>query len=317
MAVYAGWDTSNYTTSAALVQAEREEVYAQGKLLPVKEGALGLRQSDAVFHHVRQLPEITTALFNTWTGEQPAAVGASERPCEENGSYMPCFLAGIGAAKELASVLHVPYYGFTHQQGHIMAALYGAKRMEWRRTRFLALHVSGGTTDLLLVQPHEDTVISCTRIARSLDLKAGQLIDRVGNMLGLPFPAGPTMEELAKKAGGVYRVRPSMEKESCHLSGVENRCLDRIRRGEPKEEVALFCLKSIEAALCGMITEARKKYGDLPLLCAGGVMANVQLKETLQNAFDGSFAPPSLSKDNAVGIAWLTRLRHEQAGGCI
>ena len=228
---------------------------------------------------------------------------------------MPCFLSGSGAARQLAATLKIPYYGFTHQQGHIMAALYGAGCTEWRHRPFLAFHVSGGTTDLLLVQPGEKSILSCRCVAQSLDLKAGQLIDRIGGMLGLAFPAGPALEQLALTAMGKYKVRPSLQEGNCHLSGVENQCRDRLARGEAPAEVALFCLKSIEAALLGMVRVARETYGELPLLCAGGVMSNTILKQALQAEFGGRFAPPALSRDNAVGIALLTQLQHEKTEG--
>lgn len=311
MTGFAGFDTSNYTTSAALWDADGGTLCAEGQLLPVREGELGVRQSDAVFHHVRQLPGVTKRVYD---GRRTAirAVGASEKPCSEDGSYMPCFLVGSGAAQELASVLGVPYYGFTHQQGHVMAALYGADCTEWRTAPFLAFHVSGGTTDLLLVTPSGETVIACRRVACSLDLKAGQLIDRIGGALGLRFPAGPALEEAALRASGVYRCRPSVENGCCHLSGVENQCRDRIARGEPPEEVALFCLKSIEAALCRMVEAAWETYGELPLLCAGGVMSNGLLRRTLSERYGGRFAPPALSRDNAAGIAYLTYLKYTE-----
>ena len=107
---------------------------------------------------------------------------------------MPCFLVGAGAARQLGAALGVPVHFFTHQQGHVMAALTGADCLHLRRAPFLAFHVSGGTTDALLVEPDESCIIRCRVVGHSLDLKAGQLIDRVGGMLGLPFPAGPALE---------------------------------------------------------------------------------------------------------------------------
>lgn len=148
---------------------------------------------------------------------------------------MPCFLAGSGMARGLSAVTGAPFVSFSHQQGHVAAALYGADKTAWLDRRFLAFHVSGGTTDALLVEPDGDTVLRCETVATSLDLKAGQLIDRVGRMLGLPFPAGPALERLALGGSGVYRPRPSLEDGSCHLSGVENQCRDCIARGIPRK----------------------------------------------------------------------------------
>ncbi len=312
MSLYIGLDTSNYTTSAAAFDAATGALWQVKQLLPVKAGELGLRQSDAVFHHVKQLPELIEQLFTEVGTVLPEAFGVSDRPMEAEGSYMPCFLAGEGTARALAAAAGKPLYRFTHQQGHVMAALYGAERLALRHKPFLAFHVSGGTTEALLVKPHTETVISCTSVARSLDLKAGQLIDRVGGLLGLPFPAGPALDELSRQADATRLPKPSMEGACCHLSGVENQCRRLLSDGVQPAEVARFCLSSIQAALIGMTEQLLAQYGELPIVYAGGVMSNTLLRAVLQERFDGVFAPPSFSADNAAGIAILTALR---AGG--
>ena len=306
---YLGLDTSNYTTSVAAFEAETGALWQVKQLLPVKDGELGLRQSDAVFHHVRQLPE----LFERLTAEvgdlgEIAAIGASDRPSQAEGSYMPCFLSGEGAARQAAALLSVPLYRFSHQQGHVMAALYGAQALSLRHAPFLAFHVSGGTTDALLVRPDSEFVIRCERVAGSLDLKAGQLIDRVGGMLGLPFPAGPALEKLAQPIEEKL-PRPSMEGNSCHLSGVENQCRKLLEQGASPQEVARFCLLSVRAAIEAMTERLLAEYGPLPIVYAGGVMANAHLREVLGTRFGGRFAPPVYSADNAAGIAVLTALK--------
>ncbi len=302
-----GFDTSNYTTSTALYDAVSGEVRQQKRLLPVKSGERGLRQSDALFHHVCQLPELLEALVPHGV----TCVAASDRPREAEGSYMPCFLSGAGAARQTATVLGVPARFFTHQQGHVAAALLGARRPDLLERPFLAFHVSGGTTDALLVEPHADRVITCREVGGSLDLKAGQLIDRVGVRMGLDFPAGPALEKLAMRAAQTYAPRPSMEAAgaACHLSGVENQCVQRLERGEPPEEVARFCLDSVRVALVAMTERLLREYGNLPLVFAGGVMSNTILREALTDRFGACFAPPAFSADNAAGIALLGALR--------
>lgn len=312
MSFYIGLDTSNYTTSAAAFDAASGALWQVKQLLPVKEGELGLRQSDAVFHHVKQLPELLERLFVEVGTVVPDAFGVSDRPMETEGSYMPCFLAGLGTARALAVTLKKPLYRFTHQQGHVMAALYGAEQLSLRRKPFLAFHVSGGTTEALLVKPHAETVISCVSVARSLDLKAGQLIDRVGGLLGLSFPAGRALDKLSLTAETVRLPKPSMEGTCCHLSGVENQCRRLLKDGTPPAEIARFCLLSIQAALASMTEQLLIQYGDLPVVYAGGVMSNTLLREALQERFGGIFAPSAYSTDNAAGIAILTALR---AGG--
>ena len=190
-----GLDTSNYTTSAALFDTADGTVKQVKRLLPVKKGELGLRQSDAVFHHTRQLPEIITKLFED-CGEAPAAVGVSVRPRNIDGSYMPCFLCGEGLADSLGAVNGIPVYKTSHQVGHILAALYSADRLDLAGERFIAFHVSGGTTDCLLAEPDEENIVRATELGTSLDLKAGQAVDRVGLMLGLDFPCGRGLKRL-------------------------------------------------------------------------------------------------------------------------
>ena len=310
MSGYLGLDTSNYTTSAAYWAQGADKPVQAKQLLPVKAGEMGLRQSDAVFHHTRQLPDVMERLAEGMGGGI-AAVAASDRPQQVEGSYMPCFLVGAGAARQLGAALGIPVYHFTHQQGHVMAALTGADCLGLRRAPFLAFHVSGGTTDALLVEPDADCIIRCRVVGHSLDLKAGQLIDRVGGMLGLPFPAGHALETLAAEAQSTYRVKPTLKGCDCHLSGVENQCRDRLAAGQPPAEVARFCLDSVCAAVSGMTEALLAEYGDLPLVYAGGVMSNQMLKRILTDRFGGRFAPPMYSADNAAGIACLCRIKEE------
>lgn len=303
-----GLDTSNYTTSAAWADAASGRVEQEKQLLPVSQGRMGLRQSDAVFHHVRQLPDMVERL-RQHCPEPFSCVAASERPQETDGSYMPCFLVGMGAARELAAAMGVPYIGVTHQQGHVAAAAFGAGRMELLERPFLAFHVSGGTTDALTVEPADGGGITCRVVARSLDLKAGQLIDRVGGMLGLSFPAGPALEQLALRATQTYHPRMPLREGCCSLSGVQNQCEQMLKKGMPSEEIARFCLDCVGAALDGMTKALLERYPNRPLLYAGGVMSNGILRQRLQNDFGGSFAPPSFSADNAAGVALLGSMR--------
>lgn len=296
-----GIDTSNYTTSAALW---RDGTMLQNKmLLPVKKGELGLRQSDAVFHHVVQLPQVLSGL--PIAGSELAAIGGSDRPRSLDGSYMPCFLAGLGTAQAIAQVGGIPLYRFSHQQGHIAAALYSADRLGLLREKFLAFHVSGGTTEAVLVTPEEDQVFRTEIAARSLDLKGGQAVDRVGAMLGLSFPAGKELEALARQSNRMEPVHAVMKGADCSLSGVENRCRAMLDRGTPREEVAAFCLSSLLAALEGMTEALLARFGTLPLVFAGGVMSDGILRESLEEKYGAFFARPEYSCDNAAGVAVL------------
>ncbi|MCI8496911.1 MAG: peptidase M22 [Clostridiales bacterium] len=304
MSLFLGLDTSNYTTSAAVYDNETGVIFQQKKLLPVKENEIGLKQSDAVFHHVKQLPEMLETLGGM-DSTKIAAVAASTRPRPEEGSYMPCFLVGEGCARSMASVLGVPFLPFSHQEGHIMAALYSAGALHLRNERFLAFHVSGGTTEALLVEPKEDGPFQIRRVAQSLDLKAGQAVDRVGRMLGLSFPAGPELDRLACRSSAKPKVRPTMKGADCCLSGIENQCKKLIADGKLPEDVALNCILSIREALRAMLLALLSQYGNLPALFAGGVMSNSIIRESFRHDYDALFAKKAFSSDNAAGIALL------------
>ena len=244
---FLGIDTSNYTTSAALFDGQR--VLENRKLLlPVKPGEKGLRQSDAVFHHVRQLPQVLGPLLENLEAP-PGAVGVSVSPTTAEGSYMPCFLVGKNTAGLLGQAWKAPVEHFSHQQGHIAAALYSAGRLELLERRFLAFHVSGGTTEALLVQPDGEGMPHITLAAHSLDLKAGQAVDRVGLLLGLSFPCGPELERLALQWEGKLSYRPVLKGHDCSLSGIENQCKAMVDRGEPPAKIARHCLEAIASVL--------------------------------------------------------------------
>lgn len=300
-----GVDTSNYTTSVALYCPETGQMLQQNSLLPVEPGRLGLRQSDAVFAHVRALPKLMQALFEKAPGARVEQVGVSVRPRPEEGSYMPCFLAGESAAASAAAVLGAPLYRCSHQEGHIAAALYSAGRLELLGQELIAFHLSGGTTEAVLVSPHKDG-LAVKRVARSLDLKAGQAVDRVGGLLGLSFPAGKALEQLALQSSRKYDPRPSMKGMDCSLSGIENRCQNRLKAGEPPCDVARFCLDSIYAALAAMTRCVQEAYPGRPLLYAGGVLSNGIIRERMA-PFGGVFGLPEFSRDNAAGVAVLAR----------
>ncbi len=301
MPYYLGIDTSNYTTSVAVYNSESGEIVQSKKLLPVKEGELGLRQSDAVFHHVKQLPEILHNL--TCSFQSIKSVGVSVKPRWYEGSYMPCFLVGEAVAESVAKFSNCALYKTSHQVGHILAALYSCNKLNFIKQPFLAFHVSGGTTDCLLVKPSESEVISCEEIATSLDLKAGQLIDRVGLMLGLKFPCGKQLEELASKSVAEFKIKSTVKDGCCCLSGVQNKCEKMFKSGEIAEDIALFTLKSIESAIFEMSKSAISKYGAMPIVYAGGVMSNKLIRTCLQNSFEAYFADPEFSCDNASGLA--------------
>ncbi len=308
---YIGFDTSNYTTSAAICDADGKIVANLKKPLPVKAGECGLRQSDAVFAHIKNLPDLCDGLRDELMGYDVAAVGVSSRPRSVEGSYMPCFLAGVSAAHSFAAACGVKVDEFSHQDGHVMAALYSSGAIgRLLGKRFLALHVSGGTTEMLLAEPSCDALFRLTLIGETEDLNAGQIIDRVGVMMGLSFPCGAELEKLAAAYEGKpirsrVSVKQKNEKIVCNLSGVENISKKIYDETADKGAVASFAFCHIERTLTEMVAGAEEKYGRLPVVFSGGVMSNRLMREGLSSRFEAYFAEPAFSADNAAGIALL------------
>lgn len=304
-----GIDTSNYTTSAAWFDGETG--CNAGKLLEVPEGALGLRQSDALFQHVKRLPAMVEELTARGlpVGEL-AAVGASTRPRAVEGSYMPCFLAGESQARVIARMTGTPFYPCSHQQGHVAAAAWSAGRLDLLDTPHLAWHLSGGTTELLYVEP-DGLLVRAERIGGTTDISAGQLIDRTGKRLGLAFPAGKAVDALSRQAGEAKAFSVKVQDSAFSLSGVENQMNALADQGEGQAEISRFVLETIIAAVVRATQNARKAYPGLSVLCAGGVSSNRLLREKMQKAAGALFALPEYSTDNAMGVAILAWRLHQ------
>ena len=300
-----GLDTSNYTTSAAVFDGERGR--NQGRLLEVRPGELGLRQSDALFQHVKHLPEVVEALLGEEGLGTVQAVGASTRPRAVEGSYMPCFLAGASQGQVLSQVLGVPFYAFSHQQGHLAAAAWSAGRLDLLDRPFLAWHLSGGTTELLRVEPEEDGVtVRAEILGGTSDISAGQLIDRTGVLLGLPFPAGKGVEKLSRQAQKREYYKVKVNGLTFSLSGMENKVRQMVQRGEEPAEIAWFAQETVCRVVQACTKAAMEEYPGLPVLCSGGVASNGRLKELLRQNCGALFAQPQFSTDNAMGTAVLT-----------
>ncbi len=302
MNCYLGIDTSNYTTSLAIYNHFNDEIIQQKKLLPVKSGEVGLRQSDAVFHHTKQLPMLMKELFDD-ENYKVSSIAVSSKPRNEEGSYMPCFLAGEGLAESLATVLGVKLHKTSHQVGHILAGLFSCGQLGMVSKPFLAFHVSGGTTECLLVTPDDENVINCKLVAKSLDLKCGQAVDRVGVMLGLNFPCGKELDLLSQKSSAKFKIKPSIIGNDCSLSGLENKCKTMYNNGEKAEDIAKFTFDYILETISAMTVKLKEKFPDFPVLYVGGVMANSIISKGIMERHGGFFASPEYSCDNASGIA--------------
>ena len=303
-----GIDTSNYTTSISYFDGTNGVNCS--RLLPVKQGELGLRQSDAVFAHIKSLPELSGRLFSDAAIDTVTAVGVSTRPRAVEGSYMPCFMVGYSHAKMLSDLLQVPLVEVSHQQGHVAASLWSAGHLELMDQPHLAWHLSGGTTELLLVEP-EGKNVRCTTIGGTTDISAGQLIDRTGQLLELPFPSGKHIDALSAEAQmkETFKVKcPGLE---FSLSGVQNKVQQFHEKHGNRAETAAFALRCVAGAVCKATENARKEYPGLRVVFSGGVASNSMLRQ-LTAQFDPIFSQPQYSTDNAMGVAVLAARAMEE-----
>jgi len=310
-----GIDTSNYRTSLCLAGEDGEIVAEAKRLLRVKEGKRGLQQSEAVFQHVINLPELSDQLsLSDW---RIVAVCASEKPRPQNQSYMPVFKVGEGLARSLAVYLKVPWYRTTHQEGHIAAGEYTAEERP-KGERFLSVHLSGGTSELLLCTRKEGGY-AIEKVGGTKDLHAGQLVDRVGVALGLPFPAGPALEQLAKEATGAFRVPSSVQGLTFSFSGPEASLLRAITSAsQPPSEIARATEQCIANTLEKVLRHAGESGLPTEMLIVGGVAANQYIRERLVKRLEHPavgaklyFCDPVYSGDNAYGVAMLGWAQHK------
>lgn len=312
-----GFDTSNYTTSVAVCSYDGNILLNLKVPLSVKEGERGLRQSDAVFSHVKNQPQLMATLNAFLKNEslKPVAAGYSATPTHTEGSYMPCFLCGKAFALSFAAQSSLPQYPFSHQEGHIAAAVWSSTgSLELLEKPLIAFHVSGGTTDVILCTPSAHR-LNTERIGGSLDLHAGQLIDRMGVRMEMPFPCGPHIEICAKGYAGVpLTPKISVDGFDCHLSGGEN-AAQKVLSEQGKEACCIYTLDMIANTLDRISFNLREKYPTLPIVYAGGVMSNRRICELLAKRDNTYFAVPAFSADNAAGIALLAQKRYTSLRG--
>lgn len=306
-----GFDSSCYTTSAAVVSTDGNVIASRRKLLPVAQGERGLRQSDAVFHHVKQYQELMEYIRDDIDGCRIAAVCASSRPRNADESYMPVFQVGDTLGRGTAAVLGVPFFETDHQRGHVSAAALGSGIDADKP--FLAVHLSGGTTELLLVDDKE-----IEKIGGTLDLNAGQLVDRTGVALGLPFPSGPHLEKLASGRRAQAMLPVSIEQGTkCHLSGAENQIKRWIENGTMDAgTIAAEVYDLLGRTIARIVASGSDKTGIKQILIAGGVASSIRFRaevtervKRLRNGPALYFGRPEYSGDNAVGVA-LEGVRH-------
>lgn len=308
-----GIDTSNYRTSIAVVDTNGTIVIDNRCLLRVKKGERGLRQSEALFQHVENLPELFEAFSSKNLNISAVAVSNKPRPIE--GSYMPCFKAGYGFGKTIAKTLNVPLFEFSHQEGHLEAIKYYSKLKE--KTSILAWHLSGGTCELLRVDNGKIEIIGGSK-----DISFGQVIDRVGVLLGMNFPAGEEMDLCAlqgsKEKGTEQKQLSKIKLDGLYfnLSGIETQCSRLLQsdvwKNDELYKIALIkeLFHKIALTIISVSENAATQFGLQDIVFAGGVSCSKYISTEIERFFDNKeikidFGRQDLSGDNAVGIALL------------
>ncbi len=296
-----GIDTSCYTTSMILVDAGSSEIqFEKNVLLKVKEGSKGLRQSDGFFQHVHQLADSFEALTAIFDVEKIVAIAVSTRPRNVEGSYMPVFGAGYLFAKNLSNSLKIPLYEVSHQEGHLMAAL-ATSGINSFPDRFYGLHLSGGTTECLVVD-YQDMKFHVQLIGETLDLNFGQLIDRIGVKMGFAFPAGKALDELASKSDCQSYKPVKVDKMTFNISGLENYFSAKIGK-EPNEDIAKEMFNTVGKIL---VKWTKQFVEPIPVIISGGVASNSIIRQMLtKTRSELYFAKPDYARDNAYGVALL------------
>ncbi|EPZ48949.1 hypothetical protein N007_03675 [Alicyclobacillus acidoterrestris ATCC 49025] len=321
-----GMDTSNYTTSVCAVSAEQGELLASARmLLPVTSGQRGLRQSDALFFHVRQLPlvmgELMEQLHAKGIVPEWVMAGASVRPRPYASSYMPVFQAGTNFITAMAQALGIPVVRTTHQEGHLAAAEYFVPA---QGARFVAVHISGGTSDVMLAERTEFGY-KIDLVGEGMDLHAGQFVDRIGVRLGLSFPAGPALEQLAamavrdEESNSDFTLPSSIHGAKMSFSGPLSAAMRALDAGVPAPDVA-YAVQMCIATSVAKAVEYCIRHGDSDVrevVVAGGVASNAVIREHVTDRLERRvrnvrvrFAPPEFARDNALGVARIAWRRY-------
>ena len=307
---YVGIDTSAYTTSLAVIDEKDNIVLDFRNILRVKKGQKGLRQQEAVFQHVKNLPILIEKMIGEIDISKIKTISCSNKPRNIEGSYMPVFVVGKGQAFVLSKVLGTRYKEFSHQEGHIGAGILHSNLKEYKK--FICLHISGGTTELLLVNNQEDK-FKIDIIGGTLDLSIGQLIDRIGVEAGLSFPCGRRMDELSER-GNILDFNIPLnikDKTWLNLSGMENFFKNLMKNNSYRIEDIFVTLFYTMAYFIYKITiNSCLKYKIDTVLLTGGVSSNKIMREYLKTKLGKEniiafFPKRGLCTDNGIGIAYI------------
>jgi N6-L-threonylcarbamoyladenine synthase len=302
---FLAFDTSCYTTSAAVVSDGRV-LFDKRIMLNVEKGGRGLRQSEAVFQHIRNLKSILSDFPRQEYDIE--GVAYSEKPRPRDDSYMPVFCVGEAAAFSFAAALGVKPLPLTHQHGHIYSAFFDNMPMDGA---YCALHVSGGTLDLLRVDISENIITGITRIGGSLDITCGQLIDRIGVAAGLGFPAGEEMEKLYNKNGAAFTT--NIKSLNVNLSGAEAQAMRLLQSVADISHVCSGIIDCAAETLIKLTDNAAAETNIKKFIFTGGVICNRIIREKIKGRCDKKgyeciLANKQYSGDNACGLALVAQL---------
>ncbi|PAB60966.1 Kae1-like domain-containing protein [Anaeromicrobium sediminis] len=304
-----GIDTSNYTTSVAVVDLDGNIILDKRQLLKVPMGKRGLRQSDALFQHINNIPILLNEIGKLKICGKIKGVCASSKPRPTLESYMPVFKASTSFGQTISNVLGCKYFECSHQENHIKAAIHSID--EQFDKKFLAIHISGGTTELLLVKRNSKLGYNIDIIGGTTDISIGQFLDRAGVKMGFDFPAGPRLDEIAfdSKMKLKEEIKMFAKNGEISLSGPETRICKLIEEKMDNEYISLLIFEYIIKGLSSMINYATKKYNMDKVILVGGVASSNFIKTHLNSRINDStsiyFAKASHCTDNAIGSALI------------
>lgn len=320
---FLGIDTSCYTSSVAIVDKDENIIYDGRILLEVAASEKGLRQSDAVFQHMNNLPKLFIEAMNIEKSNMLKGIGVSIRPRSIEGSYMPVFTAGNNYAKVISACIEAPIAECSHQQGHIIAGEWSINKAY--KDKYLVYHISGGTTELLKVANINQSI---EIVGGTQDLNAGQYIDRIGVAIGMKFPCGNEMDKLCNDyKGDTFQLPISVKDTILSFSGPESHVQRLISKETSfgnnfKAQISKSVFLNIAEALEKTIINACILNDIKDVLMVGGVASNSVISHKLHESAKAkalginiSISKPQYSSDNAVGAAIYAKRSYKNFGG--
>ncbi len=303
-----GIETSCDETAASIVKNGKEIVAnVVASQIESHKRFGGVVPEIASRHHVEQVTIVLEEVMAkaNMSFQDLDAIAVTEGP-----GLVGALLIGVNAAKALSFAHQIPLVGVHHIAGHI----YANQLVDELQFPCLALVVSGGHTELVLMKEHGSFEV----IGETLDDAAGEAYDKVARTMGLPYPGGPHIDRLAHEGEPTIKLpRAWLEEGSYHFSfsGLKSAVINTLHNASQKDEIiapenlAASFQASVIEVLVGKTLKAAEAYGVKQVVLAGGVAANKGLREALTTAFTKLpdvkvIVPPlSLCTDNAAMIA--------------